>query len=561
MLNFTHYSVGYGISHIDELVNRAAELNLPYLTITDLNSLAGCPEFLETVNKVNEKRKNKIVPIVGATFTVKLSEGHGHLSALCKNKQGWHNLLKILSTMQVDKQEFFELEDVLANISNLYVVLGDFEGRAALAKILGEKGISFTQTNIQSNYVRAEDKILHQVVLSGRLDSTIPEITLALEKHKEFSKFFGEGTFALTTSTNLDLSGFAAFSLKAKPFIPNFSLEGRSYTPPEAAELLKNLCREGWASRKLNWQCRNDPALKEIYLNRIKEELKTFEEANLSSYFLIVKDLMKYSKDNGYSCGLRGSASGCLIAYLSGISDIDPVWPDKTIPYDPNKSLLFSRFYNAARNSGDHISMPDADIDCCPSFRQAIKQYIVDKYGANKVASYIVTYARYDGKGAFKQVCRALGTLTPEEVNDITRFMVDYARIQDELEDLKQDDPKYNTLRYNLDYVLSVQQLYEEYKEEFDLAVRISDTIYSRSKHAAGVVISPNNLNENFPIFVEKDGTKILGLEMEWAEYVGALKYDLLCVAAYEKIDKIIEMINTGSNEPVVGILEEDPTE
>lgn len=561
MLNFTHYSVGYGISHIDELVKRAAELNLPYLTITDLNSLAGCPEFLETVNKINEKRENKIVPIVGATFTIHLGESFGHISLLCKNKQGWHNLLNILSTMQVDKQEFFELKDVLANLTNLDVVLGDFENRAVLAKILGEKGVSFIETNTQSNYVRAEDKVLHQVVLSGRLDCTIPEIPQIIEKHKEVAKFFGEGTFALTTSTNLDLSGFAAFSLKAKPFIPNFSLEGRSYSPPEAAELLKNLCRDGWASRKLNWLCRNDPALKDVYLNRIKEELKTFEEANLSSYFLIVKDLMKYSKDNGYSCGLRGSASGCLIAYLSGISEIDPVWPDKTIPYDPNKSLLFSRFYNAARNSGDHISMPDADIDCCPSFRGAIKQYIVDKYGANKVASYIATYARYDGKGAFKQVCRALGTLTPEEVNDITKFMIDYARIQDELEDLKQEDPKYNTLRYNLDHVLAVQQLYEEYKEEFDLAVRISDTIYSRSKHAAGVVISPNNLNENFPIFVEKDGTKILGLEMEWAEYVGALKYDLLCVAAYEKIDKIIEMINTGSNEPVVGILEEDITE
>jgi DNA polymerase III alpha subunit len=558
MLNFTHYSVGYGISHIDELVKRAAELNLPYLTITDLNSLAGCPEFLETVNKVNEKRENKIVPILGATFTVKLSEGHGHLSALCKNKQGWHSLLKILSTMQVEKQEFFELKDVLSNLTNLDIILGDFEGRAALAKILGEKGIPFTETNVQSNYVRVEDKILHQVVLSGRLDCTIPEIPQVIEKHKEFAKFFGEDTFALTTSANLNLSGFSPFSLKAKPFIPNFSLEGRSYAPPEAAELLKNLCRDGWASRKLNWLCRNDPALKDVYLNRIKEELKTFEEANLSSYFLIVKDLMNYSRENGYSCGLRGSGSGCLIAYLIGISDIDPIWPDKTIPYDPNKSLLFSRFYNSARNSAENISLPDLDIDVCPSFRQAMKQYIVEKYGSDKVASYIVTYARYDGKGAFKQVCRALGTLTPEEVNDITKFMIDYARIQDELEDLKQEDPKYNTLRYNLDHVLAVQQLYEEYKEEFDLAVRISDTIYSRSKHAAGVVISPNNLNENFPIFIEKDGTKILGLEMEWAEYVGALKYDLLCVAAYEKIDKIIEMINTGSNEPVVGILEED---
>jgi len=222
---------------------------------------------------------------------------------------------------------------------------------------------------------------------------------------------------------------------------------------------------------------------------------------------------------------------------------------DKVTTIDKNKGVV---------RIGENFAAPDVDMDVCPSFREAIKKYIVDKYGANKVASYIATYARYDGKGAFKQVCRALGTLTPEEVNDITKFMIDYARIQDELEDLKQEDPKYNTLRYNLDHVLAVQQLYKEYKEEFDLAVRISDTIYSRSKHAAGVVISPNNLNENFPIFIEKDGTKILGLEMEWAEYVGALKYDLLCVAAYEKIDKIIEMINTGSNEPVVGILEED---
>ena len=124
MLNFTHYSVGYGISHIDELVKRAAELNLPYLTITDLNSLAGCPEFLETVSKVNEKRENKIVPILGATFTVHLGESFGHISLLCKNKDGWHNLLKILSTMKVYKEEFFELKDILANLTNLEIVLG-----------------------------------------------------------------------------------------------------------------------------------------------------------------------------------------------------------------------------------------------------------------------------------------------------------------------------------------------------------------------------------------------------------------------------------------------------
>lgn len=130
--------------------------------------------------------------------------------------------------------------------------------------------------------------------------------------------------------------------------------------------------------------------------------------------------------------------------------------------------------------------------------------------------------------------------------------MIDASKISDELQDLKEENPKYNTVNYNIDNVQIIRdEYYKEYKHEFDIAIKMASTIKSMGKHAAGIVICNQPLDTIFPVIKNEDGL-VLALEMEFAEYAGAVKYDFLGVLAYDKIGAIVDMINKNLKEPVI---------
>ena len=286
-----------------------------------------------------------------------------------------------------------------------------------------------------------------------------------------------------------------------------------------------------------------DPDKLNLYLDRIKKELSVIQDANLSGYFLIVRDIVNYVKRNEWLPGPgRGSAAGCLVSYLVGITQVDPIEHD----------LIFERFYNAGRNTDNHISLPDIDIDVPAERRDDTINYIRSKYGNNKVGQ-MITFGRLQGRGALKEVFRVHEACTFDEMNTITKNIPQEHEISDQLQDM--DEP--SIIKWALInqpeglkewcHINDDEQIEGKYSKLFEQAIRLEGTYKSQGKHAAGVVISSENLSEVCPMVRDKHGEeKVAGLEMQDLESMGHVKFDVLGI---NFLDKIMKIIKDTSNE------------
>jgi DNA polymerase-3 subunit alpha len=285
----------------------------------------------------------------------------------------------------------------------------------------------------------------------------------------------------------------------------------------------------------------------DIYADRIKYELEVLQGAGLSSYFLIVSDIVNYVRNSGWLPGPgRGSAAGCLVSYLIGITSIDPI----------KYNLIFERFYNAGRNTGDRISMPDIDVDVPINKREHIIEYIKNRYGQEKV-SQMITFNTMKGRGALKEVLRVYGNISFEEMNNITKNIPDEAKIADELQEMKEDTGEASIIRWSLEnqvdklkewcYLMDDGSLAGPLAKRFEQAIRLEGTKSNQSKHAAGVVISSQNLSDICPmVYDSKNKQTIAGMEMQDLESLGVIKFDILGVAMLDKIMTISETLKEG---------------
>ena len=189
-------------------------------------------------------------------------------------------------------------------------------------------------------------------------------------------------------------------------------------------EHLLQLCRDGWLSRLAPTGKVSNQQAKDIYTERIKAELDVISDANLAGYFLIVRDIVNSVHEKNHIPGPgRGSAAGCLVSYLVGIPQVDPI----------EYGLIFERFYNAGRNTDNHISLPDIDVDVPAEHRDEVIDYIKQKYGQENVYQ-MITFGRLQGKSALKEVLRISDAVSFSEMNDITDCLPDEAMISDQLE-------------------------------------------------------------------------------------------------------------------------------
>lgn len=539
---FSHYSTLDAFGKIDEYVARAAELNMPALALTDIHTVSGAVEFLQEIEKINKGREQKIKPLLGCTLRIYDvdNDRFGYSTVICRNKDGWYNLLKILGTSKFHKGQLAISEWNEQLYKNLICL-----GPILPNPIVGLEG--FTPPKQSVYYCNKEDKLYQQIIVCSKQGCTIKQWEQIPDE--DCKKFFGNENFHLDwIESDSDSIGFAnqiePFSLSSQPHIPDSEFADPNKT-------LVELCRQGWKDRNINDKL-TTPELKEVYVDRIKEELEVITGANLSNYMLIVREFTHFAKKNNASIGLRGSAVGCMVSYLLGISDMDPIQPDPTLPYAQERELLFTRFINKGRLSTG--SLPDIDCDMPISFREKLIQFTKDKWGKDQVSN-IITFNRMDGKAAIKEVFKIMDpTDNAFEISgQITKFMVDTAKVQDVLEELKEDNPKYNVIQYCIDNIPKIKEYYDEYRDIFDIAIKMAGTIKSHGKHAAGIVITSKPMWELFPVtFDGESGQMILALEMAEAEYCGAVKYDFLGVAAYEKIDQIQLMINNELVEPIL---------
>jgi DNA polymerase-3 subunit alpha len=277
--------------------------------------------------------------------------------------------------------------------------------------------------------------------------------------------------------------------------------------------------------------------------------LGVLQGAGLSSYFLIVNDIVNYVKNNNWLPGPgRGSAAGCLVSYLLGITSIDPI----------KYNLMFDRFYNAGRNTKDRISMPDIDIDVPINKREDIINYIKNKYGHKKV-SQMITFNTMKGRGALKDVLRAYGNISFDEMNKITKFIPDEAKIADELQEMKEEYGEASIIQWALEnnskdlkewcYIGENDSLEGPLAKRFEQAIRLEGTKSNQSKHAAGVVIASNDLENICPmVYDTKNKQPIAGMEMQDLESIGIIKFDVLGVAMLDKIMDISSTLKIGDS-------------
>jgi DNA polymerase-3 subunit alpha len=421
-----------------------------------------------------------------------------------------------------------------------------------LAKITNTKIISTPD----AHYCRKEDAVDQRVLLCNNLKTTFPEISRKISNDEEvpLGCFFTSDNFHILSpeemghfhteeemeTTKLVDSLCENYNILDKPHLPPFPC-------PDGAnpdEYLRQLCRNGWRDKIANVI---DKDLQNDYVNRIKYELEVLQGADLSSYFLIVQDIVNYVRTNNWLPGPgRGSAAGCLVSYLIGITSIDPI----------KYGLLFDRFYNAGRNSKDHISMPDIDVDVPINKRENVIEYIKQCYGADKV-SQMITFNTIKGRGAIKDVLRVYGNISFDEMNKITKSIPDEAKIADDLQEMKEETGEASIIRWALEnepdklkewcYIDEKNELQGPLAKRFEQAIRLEGTKSNQSKHAAGIAISAQPLNTLCPmVYDSKNDQLIAGMEMQDLEALGIIKFDILGVAMLDKIMTIQDILSKG---------------
>jgi len=611
----SHYSLMDGLSKPLQIADRCKEVGITSCAITDHGSISGAVQFFSAM------KNQGIKPILGCEIYVckespeiknKTNSKLSHFLLLSKNYEGWRSLINIISESNLEcnfyrkpRLDFNTLANLLdGNIIGYCGHMGSVLANDLMSSSendIGKIGSEFvahmkdifgsdnfflesqlmdkentpeqieitehirriaenTNTKVictpDAHYCRKEDAVDQRILLCNNLKTTLVEINRKLLNDEEvpMSCFFKSDNFhilspeemqELHTEEEIENTLYVDslcedYTILDKPILPDFKCPKGM----DSAEYLRHLCRQGWKNKIEHDVDKNMHAK---YVDRIKYELDVLQGADLSSYFLIVQDIVQYVKDSSWLPGPgRGSAAGCLVSYLIGITSIDP------IKYD----LIFERFYNAGRNTGGHISMPDIDIDVPINKREEIISYIKKQYGEDKV-SQMITFNTMKGRGALKEVLRVYGNITFDEMNKITKFIPDEAKIADELQEMREDTGEASIIRWALEnnvdklkewcYINDEGQLSGPLAKRFEQAIRLEGTKSNQSKHAAGIVISKDPLRSVCPmVYDSKNKQSIAGMEMQDLESLGVIKFDVLGIAMLDKIMTISNILKTG---------------
>lgn len=405
-----------------------------------------------------------------------------------------------------------------------------------------------------SHYPNREDAIDQRILLCSMLGTTLPKVQEAMKNGDDvgLEAFFRSNNFHIPSPEeimSLYTSEEIANTLMVAEMCENYDILGRPTIPtfdcPNGMtedEYLKELCRVGY-KKLLAGRIKSEDV--QTYVDRINKELEVIQKAGLAGYFLIVQDYVNWGRNKGWLIGPgRGSGAGCLVSYLVGITEVDP------IPY----GLIFERFYNEGRNTGDHISMPDIDVDFPKFKREELIAYIRERYGHERVAQ-VATFGRLQGRGALKEVLRIHDVMAAHEINKITKLLPQEAEVIDLLEEMDEDSVIRVALQ-DSDYskkleeycILNDDGTYSgELAPYFEQAIRLEGTFKTCGKHASAVVITKENANEVCPMIKAKGaGDKIIGMEYTLMEQMGHVKFDILGVAALDKLMAVNDLLRFG---------------
>ena len=558
----TEYSLLDGSSKIKELAQRAKELGMDSMAITDHGVMYGVIDFYRAA------REAGIKPIIGCEVYVSPGSRfdrenvHGedryyHLVLLAENNEGYQNLMKIVSKGFVDG--FYYKPRIDEEILRTY-----HTGIIALSACLAGEIPRYLEKNLYEEAKKAAEKYreifgegnfflelqdhgipmqrqVNQGILRLSKELSIPlvatndchyinaddwephDILLCIQTGKKVSdanrmRYEGGQYYVKSEEEMRELFRYIPEAIDNTHRIAercNVEIEFGvtklpRYDVPEGYtswEYLNHLCRRGFAERYPE----DDGTLKE----RLEYELTTIKNMGYVDYFLIVWDFINYARSHGLAVGPgRGSAAGSIVAYCLKITNIDPI----------KYQLLFERFLNPER-----VSMPDIDVDFCYERRQEVIDYVVEKYGKDQVAQ-IVTFGTLAARGVIRDVGRGMDL--PYSLCDQVSKMVP-AELNITLELALKKNPELKLL-YDTD---------EQVKKLIDMSMRLEGLPRHTSMHAAGVVISRTAIDEYVPLSRGSDGTITTQFTMTTLEELGLLKMDFLGLRTLTVLQDAVEMI------------------
>ena len=576
MVNFTHlhvhteYSLLDGSNKIKEYVARVKELGMNSAAITDHGVMFGCIDFYKAAREagINPIMGCEVYVAPGSRFDREAQAGEGryyHLVLLAENNTGYSNLMKIVSAGFVEGYYYkprVDLEllekyhegiialsaclagEVARNLArgmyeegkkaalryeeifgkgNFFLELQDHGipdqqlVNQQLLRMSQETGIELVCTN-DVHYTYAEDAAAHDILLCIQTGKKVQD--------EDRMRYEGGQYYVKSPQEMADLFPYAPQALENTRKIADrchveieFGVTKLPrYDVPEGYtswEYLNKLCREGLEQRY-------QPVTQELR-ERLEYELDTIRTMGYVDYFLIVWDFIKYARDHDIMVGPgRGSAAGSLVAYTLGITQLDPI----------RYQLLFERFLNPER-----VSMPDIDVDFCFERRQEVIDYVVRKYGKDRVVQ-IVTFGTMAARNAIRDVGRVLDM--PYAQVDIIAKMIP------------------TELNITIDKALTMNpELRKQYEEDpqvrylIDMSKRLEGLPRHTSMHAAGVVISQKDVVEYVPLSRASDGSITTQFTMTTLEELGLLKMDFLGLRTLTVIQDAVRLAEKSSGSSI----------
>lgn len=567
---FTHlhvhseYSLLDGMSKINKAPEYVKSLGMDSLAITDHGVMFGIIDFYKSC------KKSGIKPIIGCEVYVAprtrfdkdpdRDRNMNHLILLAENMIGYKNLTKLVSAAftegfyfkpRVDKEllrehsegiiclsaclagaiprkilngdysgaktEALELRDIFGK-GNFYLEIqnhfldDDKPATQGLVKLSEEIGAPLVATN-DAHYIKRSDAKAHDVLLAIQTGSTVDDENrmrfandeFYLKSESEMMELFPDHPEAIENSHKIAERCNVEFEF-GEYHLPEF-------VPPEGMtnkDYLRNLCYDGLERRYGNEALQDES----IYRTRLESELEVIEKMGYVEYFLIVWDFIHYAKSNDIPVGPgRGSAAGSIVAYSLAITEIEPI----------KYNLIFERFLNPER-----VSMPDIDVDFCIDRRQEVIDYVVQKYGKDKV-SQIITFGTLKAKAAVRDVGRALNASYAEADSIAKAIPAELGMTISKALDINRD----LRARYETEPLV---------KNILDMSMAVEGMPRHSSTHAAGIVISKMPLDEYVPLYMSDKGLATQ-FNMTTIEELGLLKMDFLGLRNLTMINEAIQLI------------------
>lgn len=553
---------------ISPLFHRLKELNMPAVALTDHGNILGA------VNFYKEAKKNDIKPIIGSEMylaTTSRSQkpnkknneiNYYHLIVLVKNKQGYKNLSELITLSftegfyrkpRIDKDILEKHREGLVVLSACikgeipyYLLIGKEERAYESAKWYRDIFKDDFYIELQNHYLVDQVEVLPKLIqlskdLSiplvatndihylSREDAQAREILICLQTNEvlsnndramkmettemylkssqEMRELFSDVPESIDITK--DIAAKCNFDFKlGEYFLPKFIVPNHQTIDG----YFQDICLEGF--KNLEDKLVSSRHKLEDYKKRLDYEIEKIREMGFPGYFLIVWDIVKFAKERGISIGPgRGSVVGSLVAYVMGITNINPL----------KYNLIFERFLNPER-----ISLPDIDIDFDPERRDEIIEYIRETYGQDNVAQ-IVTFGKMKAKLAIRDIGRVL-EIPLSDVDRLAKLIPDGPKItlQREIETNTELQKEINRISEN--------------KNLIEFALKLENTVRHTSMHAAGVVIAPKKLTEFMPLYKTKDDITTQ-FEKDEVEEIGLLKMDILGLKTLTIIKNIINSV------------------